>query len=493
MWAAPFIDFFAGLKVSFLDILRGRPVCGASLQIDKDMLTQVIERARKAQKLWAEVPIAKRAAWLKNFQKLILRKSDAIIAAIQADTKKPAAEALGIELATVLMTSDYYRKKAATILKTKKAKTHWMFKNKKVWVKRAPFGVVGILGPSNLPFSLTIGDAIPALMAGNSVVIKPSEWTPKSAEVGSALAIESGLPTDVLQVVPGGKEVGAEVVEKVDCIFFTGSTNVGRKVAARAGELLKPCILELGGKAPMIVFKDADLERAARACVWGRFAHSGQHCIAVERVYVAEKLKSRFLSRVVDLTQSLSREELSPLTLPHAWEHLDLLIQDALQKGAHLLCGGLKQKGPTILIDVDHSMRVMQEEAFGPLLPVMSFQSNEEALRLANESESGLSAVLFTKNRVEALEFAKKMESGNVSINDCMDHFMILDAPFGGWKNSGLGVRHSEEGLLQFTRPQTLFLQNFPLPFCSKKEFWWFPYRKSTEKLLKKLLWFFFG
>lgn len=435
---------------------------------------------------WEKISVEGRARWLKQFQKLIVKKQDEIIAAIEIDTGKPAHEALAIEIMAVLMTADYYRKNAPRFLRPRRAKTHWLFKNKGVAVERIPHGVVGILGPSNLPFALTIGDAIPALMAGNRVIIKPSEWTPRSAEVGAKLAIEAGLPEGVLQIVQGGPEVGSQLIEKVDCIFFTGSTAVGRKVAARSGELLKPCILELGGKAPMIVLADADMERAARACVWGRFAHSGQHCIAVERVYVDKKIEESFLKKVVQLAQQLRPEELSPLTPPKSLQRIKELREDALAKNAKII-------EPGILTNVNHTMRVMKEEAFGPLLPIQTFESVEEVLKLANDSESGLSAVIFTKDKKKAFEIAKKIESGNVSINDCMNHFMIMDAPFGGWKNSGPGVRHSQEGLLQFTKPQTIFWHRFGLPFLRQREFWWFPYRTWARRLMKILTRLFFG
>lgn len=446
----------------------------------------LIERARVAQKKWAALSLSDRTRWLKKFQKLIVQKQDAVIAAIQEDTHKPAIEALGIEIAAVLMTADYYRKKGAKFLKPRRAQTHWMFKNKGIRVLRVPYGVVGILGPSNLPFSLTIGDAIPALLAGNAVIIKPSEYTPKAAEIGAKLAVETGLPANVLQVLQGGGEIGAALIEQVDCIFFTGSTMVGRKVAAKAGELLKPCILELGGKAPMIVLDDADIKRAARACVWGRFAHSGQHCIAVERVYVDKKIEGPFLEEVIRLARELKPEELSPLTVPKTSKHLQELKEDALKKGAKFV-------EPGLLTGADHSMRVMKEEAFGPLLPVMSFKNEVEVLKLANDSASGLSAVIFSRDRRRALRLARQMESGNVSINDVMDHFMIMDAPFGGWKLSGLGVRHSREGLLQFTKPQTIFWHRFCLPIVRHREFWWFPYTAWAQKLTRGLIKFFFG
>lgn len=465
----------------------------ANLEATTD-LAKKTALAREAQKIWGATPLSKRSAWLKKFQKLLVQKTDDMVAVIRQETGKHSMEAIGIEIGAVLMTAHYYRTKGKKFLKPERAGTHWMFKNKIVFVERIPYGVVGILGPSNLPFSLTIGDAIPALMAGNAVIIKPSEWTPKSAEVGMALAKEAGLPEHLLQVVQGDAEVGSRLIEEVDCIFFTGSTAVGKKVAVKAAELFKPCILELGGKAPMIVMEDADIERAARACVWGRFAHSGQHCIAVERVYVDHKIAQPFIDVVVTLTKQISLEELSPLTLPKAPTHLKELIQDALQKGAKVAWQtDSKENGPTILTDVNHTMRVMKEESFGPLLPIMPFTNHQNAVTLANNSDSGLSAVIFTKNKKTGLEVAHRLESGNVSINDVMDHFMILDAPFGGWKNSGLGVRHSREGILQFTKPKTIFRHRFPLPTCAKKEFWWFPYTSKNESLLKKLTRLFFG
>lgn len=456
---------------------------------------QIIVQARTAQKMWSALPVSARTDWLKKFQKYLWINKERIVEAIQADTHKPSAEAVGIELATVLMTADYYRKNAAKFLKEKGIKTHWMFKNKKVTVRRVPYGVIGILGPSNLPFSLTIGDAIPALMAGNAVIIKPSEWTPKAAVVGANLALESGLPLHLLQIVEGGAEVGEQLIEEADFIFFTGSTPVGRKVAMKAAELLKPCILELGGKAPMIVLEDADLDRAARAAVWGRFAHSGQHCIAVERIYVDKKIAESFTQKIVALAEKLAPNELSPSTLPKGPKHIEDLVADAVQKGAAIAYQKVAATywSPIVLVGVDHSMRVMKEESFGPLLPIMAVDSAEQAIALANDSESGLSAMVFTRDKVKAERVAKQIESGNVSINDVMDHFMIMDAPFAGWKQSGLGQRHSQEGLLQFTKPQTIFDHRWPLPFCSKKEFWWFPYKKTTESLLQFLLRLFFG
>ncbi|MDO8526640.1 MAG: aldehyde dehydrogenase family protein [Deltaproteobacteria bacterium] len=443
----------------------------------------------EAQREWALTPIAKRTAWLEKFKKLLVKNCDAVVQAIQNDTDKPEMEAYGIELAAVLLTADYYLKNAAKILSPRRATLHWLFKNKEAYVEHYPYGVVGILGPSNLPFTLTIGDAIPALMAGNAVIIKPSEWTPRSALFGTKLAIEAGLPEGLLTVVTGGPEEGTRLVEEADCIFFTGSTAVGRKVAARCGELLKPCILELGGKAPMIILEDADIERAAQAALWGRFAHMGQHCIAVERILVDKKVEAPFLKELLRLVKNLKENDLSRLMLPAAPQHLADLIEDAVQKGATIAWQtDQKEKGPTILTNTDPSMRVLQEEAFGPLLPITTFDSVGQAIELANKSGSGLSAYIFTESRKTGLKMAKKLEAGSVAINDVMAQFMVLDAPFGGWKNSGLGTRHSAEGLLQFTRSKTTLNHRFSLPFCRKKEFWWFPYGKWSRRLLRLLV-----
>ncbi|MDO8494018.1 MAG: aldehyde dehydrogenase family protein [Deltaproteobacteria bacterium] len=455
------------------------------------ILDQQIEEAQQAFAVWKETPVTQRVLWLKAFQKILQKKSDEIIQVIQEETKKPAAEAFNIEIAAVIMTADYYRKKSKAFLKERRAETEWLFKNKAVLVRRVPHGVVGIIGPSNLPFALTIGDAIPALMAGNAVIIKPSEFTPKSAQKGLELAMEASLPQGLLQVATGGAETGAELVEKSDCIFFTGSTAVGKIIAKKSAELLKPCILELGGKAPLLVLEDADLKRAARACVWGRFAHSGQHCIAIERVYVAKKIFQPFVEKVIEETKKIGREELSPLTLPQAAPRIQAMLAEAQGKGAAIVYQS--PLGPTILTNVNHTMQVMREESFGPLLPIMAFETVEEAIRLANDSSSGLSATVFSQNLKQAAAVAKQIEAGNISINDVMDHFMVMDAPFSGWKQSGIGTRHSKEGLLQFTKPQTIFRHRFPLPLRRHAEFWWFPYRPAMQKLMRGLIHFFFG
>lgn len=424
--------------------------------------------------------LKERLDWAHRFQKLLVQKSDLVVNAIQKDTGKTEPEALGIEVMTVLLTLAYYQKNATAFLEEKKVKTEWIFKNKKATVRRVPHGTVGILGPSNLPFALTIGDAIPALLAGNQVIIKPSERTPRSAEIGLQLARKAGLPENILQVIQGGPEVGEKLIEQADCIFFTGSTAIGRKVAVRCAELLKPCILELGGKAPMIVLEDADLERAARACVWGRFAHSGQHCIAIERVYVDQKIFDQFLTK---LLRAMERVNIPLLKT----ERTEAFLQEALQQGAKL-------HGSFILTNVTPEMRVMREEAFGPILPIMTFRTEEEAITLANDSDSGLSAAIFTKDKKRGKNLAEKIEVGSVMINDVMSHFSVMDAPFAGWKNSGLGgLRHSREGMLQFTKPQTIFWQRFTLPFSRRREFWWFPYKKWSQNLLKILTRIMFG
>ena len=453
------------------------------------MLTAYLHSARAAQKIWGALSVRDRVALLKNFRRLVIQRTNELVLAIQKETFKPSAEAVGIEIGTVLLTLNHYNKVAGRLLKTQKVRPHWMFANKQVEVHRAPYGVVGLIGPSNLPFSLTLGDAIPALLAGNAVIIKPSEVTPSAAELGVELMARAGLPAGLVQVLRGGPEMGEALIVQVDFVFFTGSTKVGRKVGEQCGKLLKPCVLELGGKAPLIVLKDADLKRAARAAIWGRFANCGQHCIATERVFVAKEVAPAFKNLLVQEMTRLQGQDIGTPYVPGGLSRFEAQLNDALQGGAMILYDGRKEGvGPVIVSDVTPSMKVMQEETFGPLLPVAEFEKVEEAIAAANAIESGLSAVIFTRDKKQGICLAKKFESGNVSVNDVMTHFMVMGAPFAGWKSSGLGQRHGDQGLLQFTRPQTIFTHRFSLPFFKTRDPWWFPYQKIWEKILRLLL-----
>jgi acyl-CoA reductase-like NAD-dependent aldehyde dehydrogenase len=330
-----------------------------------------------------------------------------------------------------------------------------LLKTKKVTVHYQPRGVIGLVTPWNFPLILTIGEAIPALLAGNAVVIKPSEWTPLIALRGAEVLHEAfkaaGLPSEILQVVNGYGETGGALVDEADMIAFTGSVRTGRAVAERAARRLVPISLELGGKDPMIVLRDADLERAANAAVWGAFTNSGQVCISVERVYVEEPIAEEFTRRVVEKTKQLrqgidgneaigdKRVDVGAMTFPKQVETVEDHLADAKVRGAQILTGGQRNPSmpgrffePTVITNVDHSMKIMTEETFGPVLPIMRVKDAAEALHLANDSRYGLNASVWTRDRRQGERLAAQVEAGMTTVNDVLVGFGVTDAPSGG-------------------------------------------------------------
>lgn len=430
--------------------------------------------------------------WLKTFQKLVAARADLIVETLCGETGKEPMEAYSTEIIPTILTARYYRKRAPKLLKRKRVRPGLLFFNKRVSVERLPLGTVGIVGPSNLPFILTIGDAIPALAAGNRVILKPSEKTPLSAKLGVDLMLEAGLGKDCVDLRNGGPEIVDSLIRDSDFIFFTGSIPAGKEIAAKCGAQAKPCVLELGGKSAMIVLDDADIERAARACLWGKFSNQGRHCVAVERVYVDHKIFEAFCGALeaglheVATGKSRRDSDDEEVSLPMS-PFLQELVQDALNKGA-------RQAAPNhpILTACNHTMRVMKEEIFGPLLPVMAFSNFQNLISLVNDSPTGLSASIFTKNKKQGRILAQHLHVGNITINDVMANFSVMDAPFAGWKSSGAGLRHSPEGLLQFTKPKTILSHSFDLPGFKKREPWWYPYESKNLAFLKKIIARFF-
>ncbi len=389
----------------------------------------------------------------------------------------------------------FYAKNSERYLKDEIRSPH-LLKTKRVFVIYQPLGVVGVISPWNFPFTLTLGDVVPALMAGNTVILKPSEYTPLTGLLVERVFRESGLPEGVMQTLCGYGDTGAALVDQCDGIAFTGSVATGKKVAERAAQRLIPVLLELGGKDPMIVLKDADLERAANACVWGALSNAGQMCMSVERVYVEAPIYDEFVQKVVEKVKSLRQGaerrfgevDIGPLTMPKQLETVERHIRDAVEKGAKILVGGRRKDGlffePTVLVNVDHSMQIMREETFGPVIPIMKVNSAEEALQLANDSIYGLAASVFTKDKALGVRLARSIEAGNVCVNDCITNFAILEAPYGGAKQSGLGRRHGEWGLRQFTWPQTVVVDRFGL----KRELFWYPYNEKVARWVAKAI-----
>jgi acyl-CoA reductase-like NAD-dependent aldehyde dehydrogenase len=364
--------------------------------------------------------------------------------------------------------------------------------------------VVGIISPWNAPLNLALGDAIPALLAGNAVVIKPSELAPLAVS-RAVVAMNRVLPPELLQVVIGAGPTGAALVDHVDMVCVTGSPETGRRVMERASRRLTPVLLELGGKDPMIVLADADLDRAARAAAWGGCMMSGQVCMSVERVYVEEAVAETFTKKLVAQMQALRVGPNGPdadidygaFTSPRQMAIVEEHLADAVAKGARVLCGG-RRCGPetgdfleaTVLTGVTHGMRIMREESFGPVVPVMPVGSAEEALGLANDCEYGLNASVWTRDIARGMALAERIDSGNVCVNECVVSAGVPALPFGGVKQSGLGTRHGgAEGLRQFCVRQAMLVE----PGKSKTDGAWFPYSARRARLMERVLPLMFG
>ncbi len=393
---------------------------------------------------------------------------------------------------------NFYGKNAARFIGEEAVRPHGALRaTKKLRVQYRPHPVVGIISPWNFPLILALGDAIPALQAGAAVVVKPSEFTPLGLdEVVQAWKDEIGGP-GVLDCVHGTGETGGALVDAVDFVQFTGSDRTGRKVMARAAETLTPVSLELGGKDPMIVLADADLDRAANAAAWGGMMNAGQICMSVERIYVEEPAYEEFVAKLTAEVGRLRQGpdekghsvEVGAMTSPNQIAIVEDHVEDALASGARALAGGKRVAGagdyfePTVLVDVDHSMKVMREETFGPVVGVMKVRDAEEGLRLANDSRYGLSGSVFgEKARAEAV--ARRVECGAVNVNDVLVNYLATDVPMGGWKESGIGYRHGEPGIKKYCRTGSVVITRFG----GKREPSWYPYTRARRGLVDRVV-----
>jgi acyl-CoA reductase-like NAD-dependent aldehyde dehydrogenase len=469
-------------------------------------VTEAVARARVAQPAWAAAGFAERARILRRAQKWTLDNAERIIATIVAENGKTYEDAQLAEISYVANAFGFWAKNAPDFLADEKVKSSSPFVlGRKLKVRYAPIGVVGVIGPWNYPLTNSFGDCIPALAAGNSVVLKPATLTPMTSMLLAEGLRECGLPEDVFQVTVGeGSKIGNALIDAVDFVMFTGSTEVGKKVMARAAETLTPTAMELGGKDPMIVLRDANLERAANAAVHYSMQNGGQTCISVERVYVEEPVYDDFLARVTEKMRALRQGvpsgpaavDVGAMTSPDQTDLVEEQVNEALEQGAKAVVGGKRGEGPgdffepTLLVDVDHSMECMTEETFGPTLPVMKVADAEEAIKLANDSPYGLQASVWTKDTERGEQIARRIESGVVCVNDAQLNYVALELPMGGWKDSGVGSRHGAGGIRKYTKQQTLLITRFA---PTSKDIHMLPYDSPrTTKLLGrsfKLLW----
>ncbi|WP_168210561.1 succinic semialdehyde dehydrogenase [Persicimonas caeni] len=454
-----------------------------------------VTAAKQAFQSWRRLSVEERCRHMLEARDHLLDHREEILDLLVAETGKAIIDAQA-ELLTVFETFRYYTSNAAEFLADQPLNLH-LLKNKRVKVQYPPIGLVVNISPWNFPIDLSLTPAIPALIAGNAVMIKPSEHTSLAVIRAIEVMNESGLPEGLLQVMPGFGDVGAALCDEADAITFTGSVATGRKVAKAAAENLVPCTLELGGKDPAIVLDDADIERAANGIVWGSFFNSGQVCMSVERVYVHEAVYDQFVERVVELTRDLRQGvpwdytiDIGAMIDPDQKHIIEKHIKDAVDKGARILTGGKRRDTdegdffePTVLVDVDHSMKIMKEETFGPVMPIMKVRSGFEAVQLANDSEFGLNSSVWTGDVRRGRDLARQIESGQVCINDVIASYLALEAPYGGVKHSGIGRRKSKNELHKFTQSKTVLEDIFNL----KKEPFWFPYNAGVGKAVDKV------
>ena len=457
----------------------------------------VVARAREAQREWGATSPRQRAQVMVRAARVLFERMDEVAATISAEQGKPQLEALLHDVSTGIEHALWCVSDVPKLLRPERVRSPQLtYRSKKHVLRYEALGVVAIVSPWNFPFGIPFSEVAIALATGNAVVLKPSELTPLAADEIARVFADAGLPDGVLQVVHGGGPVGAALVAAgVDKIFFTGSVATGRAVMRAAAETLTPVVLELGGKDPMIVLEDADVDLAARGAVWGAFANAGQVCASVERAYVHESVAPQFVQSVVEQAAALRTGrhdeegvDVGPLVSPRQYEIVKGLVDDAVADGARILTGGPDPRGgsfyrPTVLVDVRPEMRIMREEIFGPVLPVMTVRSEEEAVHAANDSEFGLSASVWTRSVRRASRIAERLQVGSVWINDHMYSHNAPQLPWGGVKHSGFGRTHSKLGVYECVQVKMVGRDSgrMPRPY-------YFPYASRQAKFVPTLL-----
>jgi acyl-CoA reductase-like NAD-dependent aldehyde dehydrogenase len=480
-------------------LLSTIPILGAA------ELAQLAATAREAQPQWAAIGFEGRGRVMRRAQKWIIDNAERVLDTVVSETGKTYEDAQLADLGYTSVALGFWAKQAGRYLADERVPS-WnnpLAVGKKLVVRYEPHGLVGVIGPWNYPIVNAFGDCIPALMAGNTVILKPSEVTPLSSLLMAEMLRECGLPEGVFAVATGDGSTGQALIAQVDCVMFTGSTRTGTAVMKAAAERLVPCYLELGGKDPMVVCADADVERAANAASFYSMNNAGQVCISVERCYVEEPVYDEFVAKVTEtvrgLRQGVSTEpgsvDVGAVIFPPQLDIVEAHVQDAVDKGARVLTGGHghAEHGrfyePTVLVDVDHTMKIMREETFGPTLPIMKVASAEEGIRLANDSDYGLQASVWTKDLERGEQLARRIQAGSVCVNDVQTNYMALNLPMGGWKSSGIGTRHGANGIRKYCKTQSVLVTRFG----PKRDPWMFPYKRRSTLLLRRLFKVLYG
>jgi succinate-semialdehyde dehydrogenase/glutarate-semialdehyde dehydrogenase len=476
----------------------GAPFAQASL-LDSDQAREALAAARAASRGWAALGFRERGRVLRRAHDILAARAEPLARLIATEQGKPVAEALGVEVFPGLEALRHLAQRAEQALRPEPLPSEVpLFAHKDARLVYEPYGVVLVITPWNYPLFTPLSVAASALAAGNCVVLKPAPATTLTGLRVGELWREAGLPEGVLSVLAVDDRVAAGLVEHPDVgkIAFVGSVATGQKVMAAASSNLTPVLLELGGKDPAVVARDADLDRAARGIVWGAFMNSGQTCVSVERVYVEAPVAEAFVARVVELTRRLrvgdpleAGTDVGPMTLERQRALVEEHVADALARGARALTGGARPPGPgffyppTVLSGVEPSMRVMREESFGPLLPIMAVKDLDEAIARANDTDYGLTASGWTRSRRSAARLQRELRAGVVSINDCVSSIGEPTAPYGGMRRSGIGRCHGDLGLREMAQAKYVSWDGL-----RRAPAWWFPYADGFERFMRTAL-----
>ncbi|HTQ60495.1 MAG TPA: aldehyde dehydrogenase family protein [Candidatus Solibacter sp.] len=468
-------------------------------------LREIVSRAGAAQSVWSAVPVEKRCAQLRILRERIMSSRGALADVVVAESGKPRVEALFADIFVALDTAEYFSKQGARFLRPEPVPHHSTAgKAKSGRLVYDPLGVIGIISSWNYPLAIPLSQIIPAVAAGNAVICKTSDFTPQCGAMIEKLFADAGFPKNLVTVIQGGGEVGQALIDAgPDKIMFTGSVATGRRVAEACAKKLIPSVLELGGKDAMIVLADVHLDVAASAAVWGSYTNCGQVCLSVERLFVEHSIEEKFLALCVEKTKKLRlgpghdpATDVGPLIRPQHVQRMSELVSDAVERGARVLCGGNPRPDlganffePTVIAGVNSSMKLFQEETFGPILAVQAVKDAEDAVTRANNSPFALAASVWTSDAKRGQEIARKLRAGAVMVNDAISYFGIAEAPHGGCGASGWGRTHGKAGLLEMVQPKYIDVDRLP----GREKPWWYRYGAELERSADAFLRFEFG
>lgn len=478
-------------------------VVGRYPDMGRDQVDRVVAAARQMAGVWAQAPFRQRKKILRRAAAVIAADADRYAAIVAAENGKTPFDALMTDIFPTAELLKYYSEKLDRFLAPEKVSPGIMFYNRKAWYQFEPRGVVGVISPWNYPLSLAAGPVISAVAAGNSVVLKPSSQTVASGMIIREVLTKGGLPEEVVQVVTGGGSTAGRFLaehEGLDMLFFTGSTAVGRELAVSAARRLIPVVMELGGKDMAIVTKNADLDRAARAVVWGAFVNSGQTCIGIETALVERPVYDEFAAKVKALAEGLrlgrGPGEVGSMTMADQLAKVEDQVRDATDKGAKVLVGGRRDETraglyfpPTVITEVTSEMKLMKDETFGPVLRLIPYDRTDEAVKIANGTGYGLSGAVFSRDSEEARSIVRRLNTGSVSINDTLLGFAVESLPFGGRGESGVGRYHGKEGLRAFCHLKSVT----EYQGRAGREPWWYPLSSEGEEMVRRTMSAFFS